>query len=55
MRWPIRGATYYHEQLEFPNKGRAMKGLIFRNGLDLEPLDLLNWLALGCYKQSLEV
>ena len=45
-------ATYYHEQLELPDKGRAIKGLVVCNNWDLEPLDFLNGLALGCYQAS---
>ena len=29
-------------QLELPDKGRAIKGLVVCNSWDLEPLDLLN-------------
>ena len=44
------------KQLELPDKGCAIKGLFICNGLDLEPLDLLNGLALGsCYQPSPEV
>ncbi len=42
-------------QLEIPDKDRAIKGLFVCNNWDLEPLDLLNGLALGCYQPSLEV
>ena len=35
--------------LGLPDKGRAIKGLVVCNNWDLEPLDLLNGLALGCY------
>ncbi len=45
--WPNVGTTHYHEQLEFPDKGRAITGLIVSNGKALEPLDLLNGLALS--------
>ncbi len=38
--------------LGFPDKGRAIKGLVVCNSLDLEPLDLLKGLALGCYQPS---
>ncbi len=37
------------------SKGRATKGLVVCNNWDLEPLDLLNGLALGCYQPSPEV
>ncbi len=36
----------YHAQLELPDKGRAIKGLVVCNNWDLEPFDLLNGLAL---------
>ncbi len=49
MPQPQTGATQYHRQLELPDKGLAIKGLVVSNNLDLEPLDLLNGLALGCY------
>ena len=52
MLWPQTGATQYHAQLGLPDKGRAIKGLVV---WDLEPLDLLNGLALGCYQPSLEI
>ena len=52
---PKTGATHYHAQLGLPDKGRVIKGLVVRNSLDLEPLDLLNGLALGCYQPSPEV
>ncbi len=54
MPWPQTGATQYRAQLG-PDKGRAIKGLVVCNKLDLEPLDLLNGLALGCYQLSPEV
>ena len=40
MPWSKTGATQYHAQFGFPDKGRAMKGLIVCNYWDLEPLDL---------------
>ena len=49
------GATQYHAQLGHPDKGRAIKGLIVCNDWGLEPWDLLNGLALGCYQPSPEV
>ena len=55
MPWPKTGATQYHAQLGLPDKGRAIKGLVVCNRWDLEPLDLLNGLALGCYQPSPEV
>ena len=38
-----------------PDKGRAIKVLVVCNNWDLEPLDLQNGLALGCYQPFLEV
>ena len=55
MPWPQTGATQYHAQLGLPDKGRAIKGLVVCNSCYLEPLDLLNGLALGCYQPSPEV
>ena len=55
MPYPQTGATQYHAQLGLPDKGRAINGLVVCNYLDLEPLDLLNGLALGCYQPSPEV
>ena len=36
-------------QIGLPDIGLEIKGLIICNKMDLEPLDLLNGLALGCY------
>ena len=47
MPWPQTGATQYHTQLGLPEKGHAIKGLVVCNDWDLEPLDLLNGLAIG--------
>ena len=44
------GATNYLAQLGLPDKVSTIKGLVFRNNWDLEPLDLVNGLALGCYQ-----
>ena len=52
MPWPQTGATHYHAQLGLPGKGRAIKGLVVCNNWDLEPFDLPNVLALGCYQPS---
>ena len=52
---PKTGTTYNYAQLELPVKGRTIKGLVFRNDLDLEPLGLINGLALGCYQPYPEV
>ena len=49
------GATQYHAQLGLPDKGRAIEGLVDNNDWDLEHLDLLNGVALGCYQPSSEV
>ncbi len=47
---PKTGATHYHAQLGCQDKGHAtIKGLVVWNSWDLEPLDLLNDLALGWY------
>ena len=46
------GATQYHAQLGLPDKGRPIKGFVVCNSWDLEPLDLLNGLALDCYPLS---
>ncbi len=55
MYWPQTGATQYHAQLGLPDKGRAIKGFVVCNNWDLEPLDLIKGLALGCYQPSPEV
>ena len=52
MPWPQTGATQYQAQLGLPDKVRAIKGLVVCNNYDLEPLDLLNGLALGYYQLS---
>ena len=49
------GVTQYNAQLGLPDKGRTIKGLVVCNSWDIEPLDLLNGLALGCYQSSPEV
>ena len=55
MSWPQSGAIQYLAQLGLPNKGRAIKRLVVCSNLDLDPSDLLNGLALGCYQPSPEV
>ena len=55
MPWPQTGAAQYYAQLGLPDKDRAIKGLVVYNNWDLEPLDHLIGLALGCYQQSPEV
>ena len=42
-----KSATHYQAQLGLPYKGRAFKVLVVCHDWDLEPLDLLNSLALG--------
>ena len=54
MPWPQTGATLYHAQLGLTDKGCAISQVVCNN-LDLEPLDLINGLALGCYQPSPEV
>ncbi len=49
MPWLQTGATQYHAQLGLKDRDRAIKGLVVYNHWDLDPLDLLNGLALGCY------
>ena len=44
-----------HTQLGISNKGHAIKRLVVCNSRDLEPLDLLNDPALGCYQLFPEV
>ena len=51
MPWPQTGATHYHAQLGLLYKDRAIKGLVVCNSWDLEPLDLLNGMALGYYEE----
>ncbi len=55
MPWPKTGAPQYHAQVRLPNKGRAIKELVVCNNWDIERLDLLNSVALGCYQPSPEV
>ncbi len=55
MLWPQTGETQYHVQLGLPDKFNAIKGLVVRKNWGLDPLDLLNCLARGCYQPSLEV
>ena len=55
MPWLQTGATQYHSQLGFPDKGRAIEGLVVFNDCDLKSLDLLIALALGCYQPSLGI
>ena len=46
-----RNSVSYTPQGELPEKGRAITGLVVCNYWDLEPLDLLNILTLGCYPE----
>ncbi len=55
MPWFQTGTTQYHAQLGLPDKGRAIKGFFVCKYWDLEPSDLLNGLALGCYQPSPEI
>ena len=52
MPRPQKGGTHYNAQLGLPDKGRAIKGLVVSNGLDLEPLNLLNGLTFSFYQPS---
>ena len=54
MPWSQTGATQYHAQLGFPDKGRAMKGLIddCLQLLGSRAFGPLNGLALGYYQPS---
>ncbi len=55
MPWPRKkGKTHYHAQLELPDKVQAIKWLVVCNDWDINPLDLLNNLALGCYNPAPE-
>ncbi len=47
MPWPQTDAIQYYAQLGLLDNGRAIKELVVCNNWDLEPLDLLNGLALG--------
>ena len=38
--------------VRIPEKGGAIKWLVVCNNWDLEPLDLLDGLAIGCYQPS---
>ena len=56
MPCPNTGATGYHAKLGLLDKGWTIKGSVVLSRGDLvEPFDLLNGLALGCYKPSPEV
>ncbi len=55
MPWSQTGTTQCHAQLGLPDQSRAIKGLVVFNNWDLEPLDLLNGMALDCYQLSPEV
>ena len=41
-------SSQYHAQLRTPEKDHAIKGLVVCYDPDLEHLDLLNGVALGC-------
>ncbi len=51
----ISNIQIYHAQLGQADKKREIIGLVVLNGCDLELLDVLNGLALGCYQPSHEV
>ena len=55
MPWPKISTTYYYAYSGLSDKVRASKELVVCNNWDLEHLDLLNGLALGCYQPSPEV
>ena len=55
MPLPKIGVTYHHAQLGLLDKGRVIQELDVCNRWDLESLDLLNGLALGCYQPIPEV
>ncbi len=55
MPWPLTGTTQYHAKSGLPDKGRALKELALCNNWVLEPLYMLNDLALRCYQPSPEV
>ena len=48
MPCPKTGATHYNAQLGLAYAGRAIKELFVFYAWNLEPLELLNGLALGC-------
>ncbi len=50
MSWHQTGGNHYYAQLGLPDKGRAIKELVVCYHWDLEPLDLINGLVLGCYQ-----
>ena len=52
MPWPKTGTSHLYVQLGLSEKGRESKELVVCNGLDLEPLDLLKDLVLGCSQTS---
>ncbi len=52
MLWPQTVATQYHTHLGIQDIVRAIKRLVVFNDLELEPLDLLNGLAPGCYQPT---
>ena len=48
ITWSKIDETHYHAQLGLPNKGHAIIELVVCTGWDLESLDLLNDVVLGC-------
>ena len=55
MPWPKNRRNSIPCTVRTSDKGRVIKELIFFNNWDLEPLDLLNGLSVGCYPPSPEV
>ncbi len=50
MPWPKMGVTHHPALLGLPDEG-----IVVCNGWDLEPLDLLDGLALQCYQPSPDI
>ena len=55
MLWPKTVATHYTVKLGLPENCCEIKGLVVCNHWILEPLDLLNGLAIGCNQPTPEV
>ncbi len=53
--WPKTGKSNYNVKLTLPDRGHAINRLVVCKSRDLEPLDLLNGLDLGCYEPSSKV
>ena len=52
MYWPKTCATHYHAQVLTSRRGMCNQRVGCLQWLDLEPLDELNDIALGCYQPS---